>query len=160
MPSFQITTTSAYRPEQMFAIAADVERYPEFIKLIHGARISRRERHPEGLQTCRSEIDVVYDKLGIHQTLISDVTLNSAALTIRSLSNQKPMKHLDSRWVFRALPEGGSAVDYNVEYELSNRVLQFVMNKSFDYAMHKVVEAFEKRARVLYGPPLKKQQQA
>ncbi len=33
------------------------------------------------------------------------------------------------------------------------------MNKSFDYAMHKVVEAFEKRAHALYGPPLKKQQQ-
>ncbi len=35
MPSFKITNTSAYRPEQMYAIAADIERYPEFIKLIH-----------------------------------------------------------------------------------------------------------------------------
>ena len=160
MPSFKITNRSAYRPEQMYAIAADVERYPEFIKLIRGARVSKRERHPDGTQTCRSEIDIVYNKLNIHQSFASDVTLDPKALTIRSVSTQKPMKRLDSRWVFRALAEGGSAVDYDVDYELSNRVLQFVMNKSFDYAMQKVVEAFEKRARALYGPPLTDKQHA
>jgi len=159
VPSFKITNTSAYRPEQMYAIAADMERYPEFIKLIRDTRVSKRERHPDGTQTCHSEIDVVYNKLNIHQTFVSDVTLDPEALTIRSMSNRKPLKHLDSRWVFRALPEGGSTVDYNVDYELSNRLLQFVMNKSFDYAMQKVVEAFEKRARSLYGPPLAKQNQ-
>lgn len=157
MPSFKITNTSAYRPEQMYAIAADVERYPEFIKLIRVARLSDLKRHADGTQTCRSEIEVVYKKLNVHQSFASDVTLDPNALTIRSVSNEKPMKHLDSRWVFRALPEGGSAVDYAVDYELSSRVLQFVMNKSFDYAMQKMVEAFEKRARALYGPPLAKQ---
>lgn len=158
MPSFKITNTSAYRPEQMYAIAADIERYPEFIKLIPSTRLSNRQRHDDGTQTCRSEIDVVYKKLNIHQTFSSDVTLDPKALTIRSVSDEKPMKHLDSRWSFRALPEGGSAVDYAVDYELSSRVLQFVMNKSFDYAMQKMVEAFEKRARSLYGPPLARQQ--
>ena len=161
MPSFKLTSHSAYTPEQMFGIAADIERYPDFIRLIHGARVLDRQRDDDGLETFRSEIDIAYDKLNIHQTFSSQVRLDAQGLTIRSVSNEKPMKQLDSRWQFRVLPQGGSTIDYDIEYELASKILQFVMNKSFDYAMHKVVEAFERRARKLYGRPgTDKQRQA
>jgi coenzyme Q-binding protein COQ10 len=153
--TFQITNTSPYSPEQMFAIAADIERYPEFIKLIRAVRVSERGRDEHGRETFRGEIDIVYDKLNIHQTFASHVTLDLAGLTIHSVSNQKPMKHLDSRWQFRPLPEGGSAIEYDVKYEMSNKVLQFVVNKSFDYAMRRVVDAFERQAKRVYGRPAK-----
>ena len=153
MPSFKLSSHSAYTPEQMFGIAADIERYPDFIKLIHGARILGRQRDANGLETFRSEIDIAYDKLKIHQTFASDVSLDARNLTIRSVSNEKPLKQLDSRWKFRAVAQGGSTIEYDIEYELASKILQFVMNKSFDYAMHKVVEAFERRAKRLYGRP-------
>lgn len=135
----------------MFAIAADVERYPEFIKLITRATASDHRPDDKGLDTFRSEITIVYPKLAINQTFASHVTLDAENLIIRSYSNEKPMKNLDSRWHFRPLPDGGSAIDYSVDYEMANRMLQFVVNKSFDFAMGKVVSAFERRAKMLYG---------
>ena len=156
MPSFKLSSHSAYTPEQMFAIVIDIERYPDFIKLIHGARILDRQRDGDGLETFRSEIDIAYDKLNIHQTFASDVSLDTRNLTIRSVSNEKPLKQLDSRWRFQVAPQGGSTIDYGIDYELASKILQFVMNKSFDYAMQKVVQAFERRARKLYGRPGKR----
>ena len=153
MPSIKLSNESAYTPQQMFAIAADIERYPEFIKLITRHSLSDRRQDAEGRDTFRSEITVVYAKLGIDQTFASQVTFDPENLTIRSLSNEKPMKHLDSRWHFRPLPDGGSAIDYSVDYEMANRMLQFIMNKSLDFAMGKVVNAFERRARMLHGRP-------
>ncbi len=151
MPSIRLTTESAYSPQQMFAIAADIERYPEFIKLITRATVSDQRLDDQGRDTFRSEITIVYPKLGIDQTFASRVIVDAENLNIRSVSNEKPMKNLDSRWQFRPLPDGGSAIDYSVDYEMASRMLQFVMNKTLDFAMGKVVKAFERRARMLYG---------
>ncbi len=151
MPTVELTSKSAYSPTEMFAIAADVERYPEFVPLITHATVSDMGQDDRGLDTFRAEIFIDYSKLAIKQSFSSQVSLDRKNLIIRSVSKEKPLKRLDSRWRFRPLPGGGSAIDYSVDYEMANRMLQFVMNKSFDFAMRKVVVAFERRAKALYG---------
>ncbi|HRO50784.1 MAG TPA: SRPBCC family protein, partial [Hyphomicrobium sp.] len=36
MPRFNTVRRVAFTPEQMFAVVADVERYPEFLPLVEG----------------------------------------------------------------------------------------------------------------------------
>ena len=43
MPKHSERRRLPYRPEQMFALVADIERYPEFLPWCVGARIRRRE---------------------------------------------------------------------------------------------------------------------
>ena len=45
MPSFHTTRRVAHKASDMFALVADVERYPEFVPLCKGLRLLRREHH-------------------------------------------------------------------------------------------------------------------
>ena len=56
-----------------------------------------------------------------------------------------------SHWDFEPLPDGGCDVDFSVDFEFRNAILQAVIGVVFDEAMRRVVRAFEARAEALYG---------
>jgi coenzyme Q-binding protein COQ10 len=51
----------------------------------------------------------------------------------------------------RDRPDGGCDVDFHVDFEFKNAILQGVIGVVFNEAMHRIVRAFEKRAEELYG---------
>jgi coenzyme Q-binding protein COQ10 len=61
-----------------------------------------------------------------------------------------PFKYLESNWRFHPA-EGGTEVEFFVDFEFRNKVLQGVIGLVFYDAMQRVVRAFERRARELYG---------
>ena len=62
-----------------------------------------------------------------------------------------PFKHLKSSWGFAEAP-GGCLVDFQVDFEFRNIILQRLIGLMFNEAMSRVVRAFERRAAELYGP--------
>ena len=58
---------------------------------------------------------------------------------------------MHSHWQFTDQPEGGCEVDFHVDFEFRNVILQKVIGVVFDEAMRRVVRAFEARAAALYG---------
>ena len=60
-----------------------------------------------------------------------------------------PLKHLENRWFFKKKGKN-SEVDFHVDFELKNKILNTLMVKSFDIGLKKIAEAFEKRAIELF----------
>ena len=56
-----------------------------------------------------------------------------------------PLKHLENRWYFKQKGKN-SEVDFHIDFELKNKILNTLMSKSFDIGLKKIAEAFEKRA--------------
>ena len=48
---------------------------------------------------------------------------------------------------------GGCEVHFHIDYAFASRVLAILMGAVFDKAVRKYTEAFEARARALYGAP-------
>ena len=61
-----------------------------------------------------------------------------------------PFKYMRSTWAFRDV-EGGCEVDFMVDFEFKNAILQGIIGVVFNEAMLRVVRAFERRAAELYG---------
>ncbi|MDT9702599.1 SRPBCC family protein, partial [Streptomyces sp. P17] len=61
-------------------------------------------------------------------------------------------RYLRSGWSFADLEDGGCRVDFFVDFEFRNALLQKVIGVVFGEAMSRIVRAFEDRARALYGP--------
>ncbi len=61
-----------------------------------------------------------------------------------------PFRYMESTWRF-AEAEGGCEVQFDVDFEFRNRVLQGVIGIVFNDAMQRIVRAFERRAAKLYG---------
>ncbi len=154
MPQFSVTRSVPYSAGQVFAIARDVARYKEFLPLVRRSLVRNAVTDEHGIGSFEGELTVAYEKLRIEEVLTSRVTVDPTALTVTARSNQGPMKHLVSEW--RIVPTGENRCDINfeVDYQLKSRPLQFVLSGMFDLAVRKVMSAFEERARVLYGPAI------
>ena len=148
MPTFQTTRRVRHSPEEMFALVADVEKYPEFVPMCERLTVtSQRER--AGITLLVAEMTVGYK--AISETFISQVVLKPAQLRIDVKYVEGPFRFLDNHWAFVPVEGGGTDVEFFIDYEFKNRMLGAVMGAMFDRAFRMFAEAFEKRADVVYG---------
>src|SRR5579871_5631119 len=103
MPEFSTRRKVRHSAADMFALVADVERYPEFVPLCRSLNVRRRATTPEGLEVLTAQMTVAY-KL-IQETFTSRVTLDRTRLAISVEYLDGPFRHLENRWAFRPLDE-------------------------------------------------------
>jgi len=134
----------------MFALVADVERYPEFVPLCRALKVRRREKSEAGIETLIADMEVGYK--AIRETFASRVGLDRPRLKIVVEYVDGPFSRLENVWNFRDAPEGGgSTVEFFIAYEFRSRLLAAVMGSVFDAAFRKFSAAFEARANEIYG---------
>jgi coenzyme Q-binding protein COQ10 len=61
-----------------------------------------------------------------------------------------PLKHLENKWSFTQTGDS-SEIDFHVDFELKNKILNILMIKTFDLGLKKIADAFEKRAKELFN---------
>lgn len=154
MPSFRSTRPVPHSPAQMFALVADVERYPEFLPLCESLRVLRRVQSGEGIETIIAAMGVGYK--AIKESFTTRVTLDHPRLRIDVEYVDGPFKYLENRWSFRPTPTGCD-IEFYINYEFKNFALGVLMGSVFDKAFHKFAEAFEERADEIYGSAAKAQ---
>lgn len=150
MPQFETRRPVPQSPDQMFALVADVEKYPEFLPLCEGLVVrSRKERDGKALLVA----DMTVGYKAIRETFTTQVLLNpdERAIDVKYLDG--PFRYLDNRWRFNALPDGGCEVHFFIDYEFKSRILGAVMGSMFDRAFRMFSEAFEARATKIYATP-------
>lgn len=148
MPRHAETRTLPYRADQMFALVADVARYPEFLPWTAAARIRSRQPVAGGEVM---EADLVISFKVFREKFGSRVTLLPAEGRILTEYIDGPFRHLKSVWSFADRPDGGCDVGFEVDFEFRNAILAGVIGLVFNEAMQRIVRAFEARAKVLYG---------
>lgn len=149
MPKYETVRRVPHTPEQMFALVADVESYPQFLPMCEALSVrSRRER--DGVTMLTADMTVGYKAL--RETFTSQVVLKPADNRIDVKYLNGPFRHLDNRWHFRPADDG-TDVDFYIEYEFKSRILGVMMGAVFDRAFRMFAEAFEKRADLVYGRP-------
>lgn len=149
MPSFRNKRRVPYTPAQMFDLVADVEQYPAFLPLCEALRVRRRAASGEGVETLIADMTVGYK--AIRETFTSRATLDRPRLRILVEYVDGPFRHLENRWAFHQLDDVGCEVDFFISYEFKSMALGLVMGAVFERAFHKFAEAFEERARTVYG---------
>lgn len=142
MPTHAEQRVLPYTPEQLFALVADIESYPEFLPWCVGARI--RERRP-GLVVA----DLIIGFRMFREGFTSRVALDPPR-RIDVTYTDGPFRYLANHWSFTPVAEG-CRVDFFVDFAFKSRLMQRVIEALFGEAVRRMVGAFEKRARVLYG---------
>ena len=144
MPTHAEHRVLPYSPEQLFALVADVERYPEFLPWCVGARI--RDRSPQLIVA-----DLVIGFRMFRERFTSRVALDPPH-RIDVAYTDGPFRYLDNHWIFERVPEG-CRIDFFVDFEFKSRLMQRVIEVLFGEAVRRMVAAFEHRAEQLYGRP-------
>ncbi|MFC7052702.1 type II toxin-antitoxin system RatA family toxin [Hansschlegelia quercus] len=149
MPSFRTTRRVPHSADEMFALVADVEKYPLFLPLCEALRVRRREER-DARPILVADMTVAYKIF--RETFSSRVTLDREANRILVEYLDGPFSHLENRWTFKPL-ENGCEVQFFIEWELRSRALSLLVGSVFDRVFRRYAEAFEKRADDVYGRP-------
>jgi len=147
MPTHQETKHLPYSADQMYALVADVESYPKFLPWNAAARIRSRTSvgdHEVMLADLVISFKVFREKFG------SRVTLFPAQKKIDTEYLDGPFRYMKSWWSFQDSPDGGCDVEFFVDFEFKNAILQGIIGMVFNDAMQRIVRAFERRAAELY----------
>lgn len=132
-----------YTPEQLFGLVAEVDKYSEFLPWCLSSVIKRREGNV-------FYADLVIGYKVVREKFGSKVTLaHPERIDVQYLSG--PMKYLTNQWKFIREADGSCTIDFYVDFEFKNRVLQGLMGAFFNELVRRMVSAFEQRARNLYG---------
>jgi len=146
MPSASIKKDIPCSKDNLIKMVLDIEKYPEFVPWCLGGKIhSKKDKG----NTIEITADLTIGKSFFNETYKSFVIYNKTSHSIHVTNIEGPLKHLENKWFFKEKGEN-SEVEFNVDFELKNKILNILMIKSFDIGLKKIADAFEKRAIDLF----------
>jgi len=146
MPSASIKKEIPCSKEKLIKIVLDIEKYPEFVPWCLDGKI--HTNNDKG-KTVEITADLTIGKSFFNETYKSFVIYDKTSDSIQVTNMEGPLKHLENKWFFKQKGEN-SEVDFHVDFELKNKILNMLMIKSFHIGLKKIADAFEKRAIDLF----------
>ncbi|SFV39002.1 type II toxin-antitoxin system RatA family toxin [Hyphomicrobium facile] len=147
MPSFSTQRHVRFSAEQMFALVADIEKYPDFLPLCTGLTVLSRQQTAAG-EELTARMSIGYKSIA--ESFTTRVVIDRSDRHIDVSYLDGPFRHLENRWKFLDDPSG-SMVDFFIDYEFRSKLLGALMGAMFDQAFRRFTHAFEERASQVYG---------
>ena len=146
MPKASVKRLIECNKEQLVDLVLDIESYPKFIPYCLGAKIHEKKEENNLILIIA---DLTIGKGPFKATYKSDVRFNKDSDTILVTNIEGPLKHLDNKWVFLE-KDSSTEISFDIDFEIENKFLNIVMNKSFQYGLDKIADSFQKRANDLF----------
>jgi coenzyme Q-binding protein COQ10 len=127
----------------LFDLVADVSRYGEFLPWVAAVRVKSDSE-------AEMVADLVVGFKGLHETFTSRVHKHRPDRVCVDYVDG-PLKHLRNEWHFRSDGEGGTLLDFSVDFSFRSALFEALAGQMFERAFRKMTGAFEERARALYG---------
>ena len=131
-----------HTPERMFELVDRVEDYPAFLPWCGGTALKLRD----AAHTVAT-IHIAY--LGVRQSFTTENTkTRPREMRIRLLDG--PFSHLEGDWLFLPLGDAACKIEFRLDYTFSSKLLETVLAPVFGHITNTFVDAFVKRADVVY----------
>jgi len=146
MPTASIKKEISCSKEKLIKMVLDIEKYPEFVPWCLSSKIYTKI---DKGNTVEITADLTIGKSFFNETFKSFVIYDKSSDSIHVTNMEGPLKHLENKWFFKENNEN-SEVEFHVDFELKNKILNIFMIKTFDIGLKKIANAFEKRAIDLF----------
>jgi coenzyme Q-binding protein COQ10 len=147
MPKASVKKLIECKKEQLIDLVLNIEKYPEFVPFCTDAKVYEKKEKGNLLLIIA---DLTIGKGPFKDTYKSDVKYNKKEDSILVTNLDGPLKHLKNAWNFKE-KNNITEVSFEVDFELKNPFLNIVMTKSFQFALNRIAEAFQKRAEDLFN---------
>lgn len=148
MARYDRTIAVKHRPEELFELVSDIRRYPEFVRWIRSMSVSG-EKEVGGVHQCIGEARVGF--AGLTEMFATTVAAHREAGTIVTDLIRGPFRRLHNRWRFEPDGQGGTRVQFHIDYEFRNPFLQALLVANFDRAVNALIASFLEEADRRYG---------
>ena len=145
MPKASVTRHIARDKQTLIDFVLDIEKYPEFIPFCIDSKVYEKNNKNNEIKIIA---DLTIGKRPFVDTYKSYVRYDKKNATIYVTNIDGPLKHLENNWKF--IKKGNfTEVQFDVDFEIKNKFLNLIMEKSFQFGLNKIADAFQKRAENL-----------
>ena len=145
MPKASVTRHIARDKQTLINFVLDIEKYPEFIPFCIDSKVY--ETNDDG-DVKKIIADLTIGKRPFIDTYKSNVRYDKKNDSIHVTNIDGPLKHLENNWKF-VEKDNLTEVQFDVDFEIKNKFLNLIMEKSFQFGLNKIADAFQKRAENL-----------
>jgi len=146
MPSASIKKLISCSKDNLIKMVLDIEKYPEFVPWCLDGKIHSTNDKGNIIEITA---DLTIGKSFFNETYKSFVTYNKTLDLILVTNIDGPLKHLENKWLFKQVGKN-SEIDFHINFELKNKILNLLMIKFFDIGLKKIANAFQNRAIKLF----------
>ena len=133
MPTASIKKIVPCSKRNLIEMVLDIEKYPEFVPWCLDGKI--HDKIDKG-DTVEIKANLTIGRSFFKETYKSFVIYNKSKDLIHATNMDGPLKHLKNEWFFKQIGDS-SEIDFHVDFELKNKILNILMNKSFDLGLKK-----------------------
>ena len=145
MPKASVKRLINKKKDKLIEFVLDIEKYPQFIPFCLASKVYERKNEGDKILIIA---DLTIGKGPFSDTYKSDVRFNKKNDTINVTNIDGPLKHLQNNWKF-VETDNTTEVYFDVDFEIKNKFLNLLMEKSFEYGLNKIADAFQKRAETI-----------
>jgi ribosome-associated toxin RatA of RatAB toxin-antitoxin module len=142
------TVLIQHSAKRMFDLVDDVTKYPEFLPWCGGVDLLQQDAN-----TTMATLHIAYH--GLHQKFTTNNTKTQQVTDKTSLMEIKlkdgPFKHLEGIWRFTALNDEACKVEFMLNYEFTNGLIDKMIAPVFSHITNTFVDGFVARADRLYA---------
>ena len=146
MPKASVKRLIECKKEDLINLVLDIEKYPEFVPFCYAAKIYETSEKDNQIKIIA---DLTIGKGPFKDTYKSDVRYNKDEDIIFVTNIQGPLNHLENKWYFIQKKEN-TEISFDINFEIENRFLNIIMEKSFQFGLNKIADSFQKRANDLF----------
>ncbi len=146
MPRASVKRLIECEKNQLINLVLDIEKYPTFVPYCVDAKVYEKNDTDDFINIIA---DLTIGKGPFKDTYKSDVKYNKKEDSIYVTNLDGPLNHLVNKWHFKE-ENNLTEISFEIDFELKNHFLNIVMTKSFQFALDKIADAFQKRAEDLF----------
>lgn len=137
-----------YSAEQMFDLVAKIEDYPAFMPWCDGAEVKSRQALSEVEERVVGTLRIRY--AGLRQSFTTENTQRRGE-SIHLKLVDGPFKTLSGDWRFIALAPDACKVEFRLQYEFANRLIEGLIGPVFGSIANSFIDSFTRRAEQIHG---------
>ena len=146
MPKASVKRLIECKKEDLINLVLDIEKYPEFVPFCYAAKIYETSEKDNQIKIIA---DLTIGKGPFKDTYKSDVRYNKNEDIIFVTNIDGPLNHLENKWYFIQKKEN-TEISFDINFEIENRFLNIIMEKSFQFGLNKIADSFQERANDLF----------
>lgn len=142
MAQVQKTVLINHSASRMYALVDDVKKYPEFLPWCGGVDLIKQDE-----VSTIATLYIAYH--GLHQKFTTENHKTYPNLMEIKLKDG-PFKHLEGVWRFIELNEQACKIEFMLNYEFTNSILEKIIAPVFSHIANTFVDGFVARADAVY----------
>ena len=146
MPKASVKRLVECKKNDLIKLVLDIEKYPEFVPFCYAAKIHETKEEENLINIIA---DLTIGKGPFKDTYKSDVRYNKKENSIFVTNIYGPLNHLENRWYF-VQQNKNTEISFDINFEIENKFLNIIMEKSFQFGLNKIADSFQTRANDLF----------